>query len=32
MGRQVPLAGMVREVTLEVAWMMARSQAREAQG
>ena len=32
MGRQVPLGGMVREGTLKVTWLMARGQAREAQG
>lgn len=32
MGRQVPLGGMVREGTLEVTWLMARGQAREARG
>lgn len=31
-GRQVPLGRMVREGTLKVTWLMARSQAREAQG
>ena len=32
MERQVPLGGMVREVTLEVTWTMARSQPCEGQG
>lgn len=32
MQRQVPLGGMVREGTLEVTWMMARSQPCEGQG
>lgn len=32
MERQVPLGGMVGEGTLEVTWMMARSQPCEGQG